>query len=110
MSTYLTLFGLRESPFRPATHVGRFCSEAERGAILRALEYAITQDEGAMKLTGASGAGKTILAQKLIQVLGERVDCVYLSASDFAKGEFLPALASELGLALPERRTGGRLR
>ena len=110
MSTYLTLFGLRESPFRPATHVGRFCSEAERGAILRALEYAITQDEGAIKLTGASGAGKSILAQKLIQVLGERVDCVYLSASDFAKGEFLPALASELGLALPERRTGGRLR
>src|ERR1039457_64456 len=57
---YLDHFGLNEPPFRITPHTDFFFAGANRGATLEALLYAITHDEGIVKVTGEVGSGKTI--------------------------------------------------
>src|SRR5262249_44338041 len=52
---YLSHFGLNEAPFRITPHTEFFFSGANRGATLEALLYAITHDEGIVKVTGEVG-------------------------------------------------------
>ena len=59
MSLYLEHFGLREPPFRITPHTDFFFTGANRGPTLDALIYAITQDEGIVKVTGEVGSGKS---------------------------------------------------
>mgnify|MGYP000576574728 FL=1 len=52
---YLDHFGLKEPPFRITPHTEFFFSGANRGATLEALIYAITTDEGIVKVSGEAG-------------------------------------------------------
>ena len=72
MSLYLEHFGLREPPFRITPHTDFFFTGANRGPTLDALIYAITQDEGIVKVTGEVGSGKTMLCRMLLERLPER--------------------------------------
>ncbi|HNB69461.1 MAG TPA: ATPase, partial [Accumulibacter sp.] len=62
---YLEHFGLREPPFRITPHTEFFFPGANRGATLDALLYAITHDEGIVKVSGEVGSGKTMLCRML---------------------------------------------
>ena len=62
---YLEFFGLHKPPFRitPDTHA--FFEGSDRGALLNALCYAISQGEGIIKVVGEVGSGKTMLCRML---------------------------------------------
>ncbi|MDR0775694.1 MAG: AAA family ATPase [Azonexus sp.] len=99
MSLYLEHFGLREPPFRITPHTDYFFSGANRGPTLDALIYAITQDEGIVKVTGEVGSGKTMLCRMLLERLPANVDTLYLANPSLSRHDMLGALADELGLA-----------
>jgi len=99
---YLQHFGLAESPFRITPHTDFFFAGARRGATLDALLYAITHDEGIVKVCGEVGSGKTMLCRVLMERLPESVFTVYLANPSLSREDILFALADELGIALPE--------
>jgi len=101
---YLEHFGLRESPFRITPHTEFFFAGANRGATLEALIYAITHDEGIVKVSGEVGSGKTMLCRMLLEKLPEQVETVYLANPSLSRDEILHAIADELGTPLPEGR------
>ncbi|MBS3935969.1 MAG: AAA family ATPase [Sulfuritalea sp.] len=99
---YLEHYGLAEPPFRITPHTDFFFSGAGRGATLEALLYAISHDEGIVKISGEIGSGKTMLCRVLMERLPESVVIIYLAHPALSRDDILHALANELGLAMDE--------
>jgi MSHA biogenesis protein MshM len=99
---YLEHFGLTEPPFRITPHTDFFFAGANRGATLDALIYAVTHDEGIIKISGEVGSGKTMLCRVLIERLPPEVAIVYLANPSLSRDDILYAIADELRIALPE--------
>ena len=99
---YLDHFGLREAPFRITPHTEFFFAGANRGATLEALIYAITHDEGIVKVSGEVGSGKTMLCRMLLERLPENVETACLANPSLSRDEILRAIADELRIAMPE--------
>jgi type II secretory pathway predicted ATPase ExeA len=93
---YLSHFGLNEAPFRITPHTEFFFSGANRGATLEALLYAITHDEGIVKVTGEVGSGKTMLCRVLVERLPKNVETIYLANPSLSRDEILHVIAADL--------------
>lgn len=93
---YLNHFGLNEPPFRITPHTDFFFSGANRGATLEALLYAITHDEGIVKVSGEVGSGKTMLCRVLMERLPRHVRTILLSNPSLSRDEIIHAIAEEL--------------
>jgi len=93
---YLSHFGLNEPPFRITPHTEFFFSGANRGATLEALLYAITHDEGIVKVTGEVGSGKTMLCRVLVERLPKSVETIYLANPSLSRDEILHVIAADL--------------
>ena len=105
MSLYLEHFGLREPPFRITPDTDFFFSGANRGPTLDALIYAITQDEGIVKVCGEVGSGKTMLCRMLLEQLPKNVETLYLANPSLSRQEILGAIADELGIPADGKAT-----
>ena len=101
---YLEHFGLREPPFRITPHTEFFFAGGNRGSTLDALVYAVTHDEGIVKVSGEVGSGKTMLCRMLLERLPDNVETVYLANPSLSRDEILYSIAEELGMPLPEGR------
>lgn len=110
MSLYLDHFGLREPPFRITPHTDFFFVGANRGPTLDALIYAITQDEGIVKVTGEVGSGKTMLCRMLLERLPANVESLYLANPSLSRTEILGAIADELGIPADGKTTHSMIR
>lgn len=110
MSLYLEHFGLREPPFRITPHTDFFFTGANRGPTLAALIYAITQDEGIVKVTGEVGSGKTMLCRMLLEHLPRHVESLYLANPALSRSEILGAIADELGIPFAGKTTHSMIR
>ena len=95
---YLEHFGLNEPPFRITPHTDFFFDGANRGATLDALIYAITHDEGIVKVSGEVGSGKTMLCRVLMERLPKNVTIIYLANPSLSRDDILYAIADELRL------------
>ena len=93
---YLSHFGLNEPPFRITPHTEFFFSGANRGATLEALLYAISHDEGIVKVTGEVGSGKTMLCRVLVERLPKSVETIYLANPSLSRDEILHVIAADL--------------
>ena len=102
---YLSHFGLDEPPFRITPHTDFFFGGANRGATLEALLYAITHDEGIVKVAGEVGSGKTMLCRMLLERLPEKVETLYLANPSLSRQEILGAIADELGIPTDGKAT-----
>jgi len=107
---YLSHFGLDEPPFRITPNTEFFFEGARRGATLEALLYAITHDEGIVKVTGEVGSGKTMLCRVLIDRLPKNVETIYLANPSLSREEILRAIAEDLRVETRGRRTTVLLR
>ncbi|HKW38594.1 MAG TPA: AAA family ATPase [Burkholderiales bacterium] len=101
---YLEHFGLKEAPFRITPHTDFFFQGANRGATLDALLYAITNDEGIVKVSGEVGSGKTMLCRVLMERLPATVETIYLANPSLSRDEILLAIGDELKVQLEEDR------
>jgi len=104
---YYEHFGLTEAPFKITPNTDFFFGGGNRGPILEALIYAITQGEGIVKVTGEVGSGKTMLCSMLQSKLPEQVETVYLANPSVSPQEILHAIAFEMQLDIA--RDAGRL-
>jgi MSHA biogenesis protein MshM len=107
---YLDHFGLKESPFRITPDTDFFFQGANRGATLEALLYAITHDEGIVKVSGEVGSGKTMLCRVLMERLPATVETIYLANPSLSRDEILFAIGDELKLQLEKGQTTRILR
>jgi len=107
---YLEHFGLKEPPFRITPHTDFFFQGANRGATLEALLYAITHDEGIVKVSGEVGSGKTMLCRVLMERLPATVETIYLANPSLSRDEILFAIGDELKLQLENDRSTRILR
>ena len=107
---YLEHFGLRETPFSITPHTEFFFAGANRGNTLEALIYAITHDEGIVKVSGEVGSGKTMLCRMLLEKLPKHVETVYLATPSLSREDILHAIADELKIELPALRTHQMMR
>lgn len=102
---YYAHFGLSEPPFKITPNTDFFFSGADRGAVLEALLYAVSNGEGIVKVVGEVGSGKTMLCRMLQTLLPEQVDSIYLDNPNMAAVDVLQAIAFELQLKLPKAAT-----
>jgi len=99
---YYGFFGLSQPPFKITPDTEMFFDGGNRGAILEALIYAISQGEGIIKVTGEVGSGKTMLCRMLQTKLPQNVETVYLANPSVSRDEILHAIAFELQLTVPK--------
>ena len=97
---YYNHFGLNEPPFKITPNTGFFFGGGNRGPILEALIYAVTQGEGMVKVTGEVGSGKTMLCNMLQARLPPNVETVYLAHPNVPPEEILHAIAFELQIGV----------
>ncbi|MDP1674457.1 MAG: AAA family ATPase [Burkholderiales bacterium] len=102
---YYEHFGLSQAPFKITPNTDFFFGGGNRGPILEALIYAITQGEGIVKVTGEVGSGKTMLCSMLQARLTEHVETIYLANPSVSPEEILHAIAFELQLDVPRDAT-----
>lgn len=107
---YLEHFGLDEAPFRITPHTDFFFEGANRGATLEALLYAITHDEGIVKVSGEVGSGKTMLCRVLMERLPQNVETIFLANPSLSRDEILFTLADELQVNLATNRVSAVMR
>ena len=99
---YYEFFGLTHAPFKITPDTDVFFEGGNRGAILEALIYAITNGEGIIKVTGEVGSGKTMLCRVLQTRLPQNVETVYLANPSVSPEEILHAIAFEMRLHVPK--------
>ena len=103
---YLEHFGLSEPPFRITPVTVFFFSGANRGEILDALIYSISEVEGIIKVSGEVGSGKTMLCRMLLEKLPAHIEAIYLANPSLSREEMLYAIADGLGLNIEGERVG----
>jgi len=103
---YLDHFGLNEPPFRITPVTVFFFSGANRGEILDALIYSISDVEGIIKVSGEVGSGKTMLCRMLLEKLPAHIETIYLANPSLSREEMLYAIADGLGLNIKDERVG----
>ena len=99
---YYAHFGLKEPPFKITPNTEVFFTGANRGAVLDALIYAITNGEGIVKVVGEVGSGKTMLCRMLQAMLPSTVESIFLANPSVAPEHVLHAIAFELQLKIPK--------
>jgi len=104
---YYAHFGLTQAPFKITPNTEFFFSGGNRGPVLEALLYAISDGEGIVKVTGEVGSGKTMLCSMLQTRLPAHIETVYLANPSVSPEEILHAIAFELQLGVD--RAAGRL-
>jgi len=95
---YYEYFGLKQPPFKITPDTSLFFPGGNRGAVLEALIYAITEGEGIVKVVGEVGTGKTMLCRMLEVELPENVEVVYLANPSLSPEDIMYAIAFELKL------------
>lgn len=103
---YLEHFGLNEPPFRITPITVFFFSGANRGEILDALIYSLSEAEGIIKVSGEVGSGKTMLCRMLLEKLPKHIETIYLANPSLSREEMLYAIADALGLRIDGERVG----
>src|SRR5829696_2846479 len=100
---YYEHFGLTQAPFKITPNTEFFFTGGNRGPVLEALTYAITNGEGIVKVSGEVGSGKTMLCNMLQEHLPLNVESVYLANPSVAPEDVLHAIAFELQLGVERK-------
>jgi type II secretory pathway predicted ATPase ExeA len=97
---YYEYFGLNHPPFRITPDTRAFYKGGDRGAILRAMMYAVLNGEPIIKLVGEVGSGKTMLCRMLESKLPDYIEIVYISNPNLTPDNILQAIAFELDIPI----------
>ena len=95
---YLSHFGLREAPFGLTPNTGFYYGLPPHEEAMQVLNWALSQGEGFIKVTGEVGTGKTLLCRRLLQTLDDSWVTAYLPNPNFDANTLFLALAEELGV------------
>lgn len=95
----LAHFGLKDRPFKPRPDLGSYYPATGHEDALGRLRSALADGEGIAVLTGEMGTGKTLLAQCLLDRLGEDTVTALITNSHFGRrADLLQAILYDLSL------------
>ncbi len=106
---YKHYFNLEREPFRITPDIQSFFTGGDRGAILRAIIYAIANGDPIIKLIGEVGSGKTMLCRMLEQYLPQNVDIAYIANPRLTPDNILQTIAFELDLPISPQDYNNRV-
>jgi MSHA biogenesis protein MshM len=109
MALYLEHFGLHEPPFRITPGTRFFYDGARRAEVLLALQYAISNGAGLIKVVGEVGSGKTMLCRVLMERMATTWQIIYLPVPSISRDELLLAIAEDLGVTADHAPSTTRL-
>ncbi len=92
---YKTHFGFREKPFQLVPNPAYLFLSHSHEEALAHLNYAVSQGDGFVQITGEVGTGKTTLCRAFIEGLDERIEVAYLFNPTLNAIELLEALHDE---------------
>jgi MSHA type pilus biogenesis protein MshL len=93
---YLPHFGLAQAPFSITPDPAFFYSGADRGSLLRGIEFSVRHQEGIVVVTGEVGSGKTMLCRTLLASLPKDIEPIYLANPLLRRRELLATLLRDL--------------
>jgi MSHA biogenesis protein MshM len=96
---YEKYYGLDEKPFSLTPDTEFYFQSLSHQQALNVLLVAIQSGDGFIKLTGEVGTGKTLLCRKLLSMLDEHYDTVYIPNPYMSCDALLQAVADEMGVA-----------
>ena len=95
---YERYYGLSEKPFNLTPDTDFYFQSMTHQEALNVLVVAIKSGDGFIKLTGEVGTGKTLLCRKLLDILDDSYETVYIPNPYMSCDALLRAVANELGL------------
>ncbi len=95
---YEQYYGLLEKPFNLTPDTDFYCQTLTHQDALNTLLVAIKNGDGFIKLTGEVGTGKTLLCRKLLNLLDDGFDTVYIPNPYMSCDALLRGVAEEMNL------------
>ncbi len=96
---YEKYYGLDEKPFNLTPDTDFYFQSLSHQQALNVLLVSIQNGDGFIKLTGEVGTGKTLLCRKLLSMLDNSYDTIYIPNPYMSCDALLQAVATEMGLA-----------
>lgn len=101
---YQAFYKLHGKPFQLTPDPSMLFPSQGHQRAMSYLLYGLEQGEGFVMITGAVGAGKTLLIQKLFEELAHRnIAVASIASANLDGGDILPAVAAALGLPFEQR-------
>lgn len=95
---YNTYYGFKEKPFGLTPDTGFYFQSTTHEDALKTLVVALRNGDGFIKLTGEVGTGKTLILRKLLDLLGQSFQTVYIPNPYMNCQALLRAVVEELGI------------
>ncbi len=95
---YENYYGLNEKPFNLTPDTDFYFQSRSHQQALNVLQVSIERGDGFIKLTGEVGTGKTLLCRKLLSLLDDRYDTIYIPNPYMSCDALLQAVAQEMGM------------
>ncbi|MBF0193556.1 MAG: AAA family ATPase [Magnetococcales bacterium] len=96
---YLNHYKMHRFPFPNAADVEHFFEEGKRGVILKAIEYAVHNEEGLTTVVGEIGVGKSTMLRLLVKNISLTIDTVVVEDPRLSPLEFLKTIAQQLHIS-----------
>jgi general secretion pathway protein A len=95
---YNTFFGFREKPFKLVPNPAYFYLSKSHEEALAHLNYAISQGDGFVEITGEVGTGKTTLCRAFLENLNHTVEAAYIFNPKLGPKQLLRTINEEFGI------------
>jgi general secretion pathway protein A len=95
---YNTFFGFKEKPFKLVPNPAYFYLSKSHEEALAHLNYAISQGDGFVEITGEVGTGKTTLCRAFLENLNQTVEAAYIFNPKLGPKQLLKTINEEFGI------------
>jgi len=95
---YNTFFGFKEKPFKLVPNPAYFYLSKSHEEALAHLNYAISQGDGFVEITGEVGTGKTTLCRAFLESLNGKVEAAYIVNPKLSPKQLLRNINEEFGI------------
>ena len=95
---YNRFFGFKEKPFKLVPNPAYFYLSKSHEEALAHLNYAISQGDGFVEITGEVGTGKTTLCRAFLESLNGIVEAAYIFNPKLGPKQLLRTINEEFGI------------
>jgi general secretion pathway protein A len=106
---YNTFFGFKEKPFKLVPNPAYFFLSKCHEEALAHLNYAISQGDGFVQITGEVGTGKTTLCRAFLESLDRNTKAAYIFNPKLGPKELLMNINGEFGILSENETTKGHI-
>ena len=102
---YNKFFGFKEKPFKLVPNPAYFYLSKSHEEAMAHLNYAISQGDGFVEITGEVGTGKTTLCRTFLESLNGSVEAAYIFNPKMGPRQLLKTIIEEFGLQVRSDNT-----